>query len=121
MSTRAATESNLGSLHEKVAQVLLLTLQNYETRQLIVKDNLAELEEIISNDETGILIGIDITALSKEEVPVPLVMAAISFLKNNDITCVPELNGELGDLKKRLDEKRAKRTVSSIPIEAVLQ
>lgn len=116
MSNNAAQESKLGALHERVAQILLLTLENYETRQRVVHANLEELKELAARDESGLLKGIDILSLAKEEVPVNLVMAAISFLKNNEITCIPEASGGVSELEQRLHDKRAKRSIANLSV-----
>lgn len=89
MTTKAATEGDLGALHSKVAKVMANALSNIETAQELFEENPE--------------------AVDRPEVSAPLLGVITKFLNDNKISCVPEESEELSDLAKRLENKRQKR------------
>jgi hypothetical protein len=89
----AANSKKLGDLHEAVAEALAEQVKGYE--------------EPVLNAE-GEAVGTKIVR------PGPALLgAAISFLKNNNITADPEENEKLRDLSKALQARREKRLPAS--------
>lgn len=88
----AANEKTLGNLHDKVARVLSDALDG------------DELPEVI-DDETG-----EVIAPAKRLAPsAAIIAAATKFLKDNNITCVPTEDNALGELQRKMEERRNKR------------
>lgn len=81
-----ATETKLGELHEAVAVALTDVVQNGMT--VVNKDG----------DEVRV------------QAPPAYLTAAITFLKNNNITADPETNSKLATLREKLAERRTRLT-----------
>lgn len=93
MARNASTEEELGTLHAKVARVMVKALDGIEKAQ---------------NDfENGVI-----------EVPIepsaPLLGVITKFLNDNKISCVPSDSETLSDLEQRLQKKRQKRAVGNV-------
>jgi len=89
--SKAASESKLGELHNKVAEVLIEAMEG---------DTLPG----YTDDETG------------EEVPprklppsAALIQAATKFLKDNNISCAPSEDNKLGELEQAMRERQKAR------------
>lgn len=88
----AANEKTLGDLHDKVARVLSDALDG------------DELPEVIDEDSG------EVTAPAKRLAPsAAIIAAATKFLKDNNITCVPTEDNALGELQRKMEERRNKR------------
>lgn len=90
MASKAATEGQLGELHNRVAAVLTKALRVVEKAQD------AYLEE-------------DVPLEPMPEVSAPLLSVATKFLADNKITCVPEESEALTDLEATLKAKRERK------------
>jgi len=88
----AATESKLGLLHEKVAEVLSEALDG---------------DEIPGYTETNELTG-EITEVPGRRLPASaaIIAAATKFLKDNNITCAPSKDNKVNDLVEKLKERQ---------------
>lgn len=84
MATRASN-SALGKLHEKLAEVMLEALDG----------------ESFTDPETG-------EEMVMKATNPALFTAIAKFLKDNDIVAIPETEDAVDALKKRLEEKRTK-------------
>lgn len=81
MSTKRASEDLLGRLHQKLAEVMLECLDGQE----------------IKDPETG-----EVTILKTEN---PALFTAVAkFLKDNNITAIPEASDALEKLKEKLKQ-----------------
>lgn len=81
-----ASEKTLGKLHEAVAAALTEQVEGYT--ETVVTEEGKEIEKVVK--------------------PSPaLLTAAISFLKNNNITADPEQNEALSELRNKLRDRRA--------------
>lgn len=92
----SATERRLGELHAKVAEVLIDALEG-------------EVLPGYEDPETG--------AVFEDKKLAPsaaIIAAATKFLKDNEITCRPSENNALGELEKKLAERRAKRAANVV-------
>lgn len=89
MTTNAATEAALGSLHGKVAKVMTRALDNIEAAQ-----------EAFDPTNTEAIV---------PEVSPALLSVITKFLNENKITCTPEDSAEMSDLERTLAEKRTRR------------
>lgn len=89
----AASETKLGRLHEKVAEVLLEVLDG----------------EVLPGYGEGD------EAVPDRRIPpsAAIIAAASKFLKDNDITCVPSESNALGELEQKMAERRKKRALSA--------
>lgn len=87
----AASESHLNALHEAVAGILLHKMQ-VRTVKRIVK---------VGGEEREVEETVEPTAAE--------IAAAITMLKNNNITAVPEEDSALAELQKQVAAARAKR------------
>lgn len=98
----AASESKLGALHEKVAEVLMEALDG---------DVIPGYTE--ENPATG-----EVTEVPDRRLPASaaIIAAATKFLKDNNITCAPSDDNKVGDLVNRLKEKQ-KAKVSRFEIQ----
>lgn len=111
MTTNAATEGKMGSLHDRVATLLDLALSNYQRRQELFAEQADKLESMLAEaqeDEDNPFKGLRLSDLVMTEVPAALINSAITFLKNNEITCAPESSGTMSALQERLNQKRRK-------------
>lgn len=91
----AASETNLGALHEKVASVLLEALDGEEIPGFIDED-----------PETGEVISVPAKRMAPSAA---IIAAATKFLKDNEITCIPDKGNNLGALEQKAADRRAKR------------
>lgn len=87
----AAKEDKLGSLHEKVAEVLTVMLEG------------TTLEAEYDAE------GVEVAAPTVIPPSAATITAAIQFLKNNNITCVPDESNSLGRLKEAQERRAAER------------
>jgi NADPH:quinone reductase-like Zn-dependent oxidoreductase len=90
MSTGAASETKLGQLHEKVANVMIRSLDQIERRQ--------DQWENTDNPEWD-----------PPEAPPALLSVMAKFLADNKITCAPEAGNSVSDLEHKLAEKQKNR------------
>lgn len=87
----AASEESLSSLHDAVARVLTHKMQVRDV-QRVVK---------VGGEDTLVDETVEPTAAE--------LAAAITFLKNNNITAVPDEDSALGELRSIMEKRRAKR------------
>ncbi len=92
----AATETKLGALHEKVADVLLEALDG-------------EILPGYSDEESG-----EVVEDKRLPPSAAIIAAATKFLKDNAITCVPAENNALGELEAKMRERRNKRNSANL-------
>jgi hypothetical protein len=92
VSTKAATEGQLGELHNKVATVLTNALKVVEKAQ----------DRYLMEEDVPL-------EMPLPEVSAPLLSVAAKFLADNKITCVPEESSALTDLEAQLEAKRKRR------------
>lgn len=85
MTIKAASESSLGELHNKVAKVMTKALDNFEAAQ----------DAFDPSQEGSIL----------PEVNASLLSVITKFLNENKITCAPEENEDMSILEQRLANK----------------
>lgn len=112
MTTNAASEGKLGSLHDRVATLLDLALSNYQRRQEFYAEHMDKLQSMLTEvqeDEDNPFKGMRLSDFTMTEVPAALINSAITFLKNNEITCAPESSGTMSALQERLNNKRRKQ------------
>lgn len=109
MSKDAASESQLATLHKKLAEVMRRTLDNYDRIEPIMD----EIEEAIAADED--MTPKDIANLvARLPIVNPALLQVITkFLKDNDITCPADEDENMGSLEKRLAMK-SRKTVGNI-------
>lgn len=100
MAKNAATESALGELHSKVAQVMNTAMHQIEKQQLAFD----------AADERGE----DLTEVTRPEVNASLLSCITKFLSDNKITCNPEEDEKLGELEQRLKNKRARKSIGNV-------
>jgi len=88
----AASETKLGALHEKVAEVLLDALEG---------DTIPGYTE--ENPATG-----EVTEVPDRKLPASaaIIAAATKFLKDNNITCAPSQDNAVGSLVDKLKAKQ---------------
>lgn len=86
----AANESVLGKLHARLTEVLVEALQGQMT------------ESYIDPDTGDVVEG---TALPPSAA---VLTVAAKFLKDNNITCAPAEDNEMGELQRTLTERQAK-------------
>lgn len=94
----AASETKLGALHEKVADVLLTALDG----------------EVLPGYGEGD------DAVPDKLIPpsAAIIAAATKFLKDNEITCTPAENNALGELEQKMAARRAKRAGNVVDFSA---
>lgn len=93
MTKGRATESQLGDLHNKVAQVMVNALDVVERAQDVYLD--APVDSLVD--------------AVRPEVPATLLSVITKFLSDNKITCVPEEASTGNALQGKLDGMRARR------------
>lgn len=99
----AASEALLGTLHNKVATVMVGILNTTEKA-------IAAYEEVAENADAETL-----ATITKPELAPAMLSAMTKFLSDNSITCNPEEDSALTDLERQLNEKRArKRRVGNV-------
>lgn len=86
-----ADEAALGSLHTKVAEVLTEALDGQ-----VLPD--------YTDPDTG-----EVEVGGKLAPSAALITCAITFLKNNNITCVADKGNALGALEQKMKERQEKR------------
>lgn len=92
----SATEKRLGELHAKVAEVLIDALEGEELPGYTDP----ETDEVIE---------------PKKIAPsAAIIAAATKFLKDNEITCQPSENNALGELEKKMAERRQRRAANVV-------
>lgn len=91
MTTNAASENELGKLHNKVAQVMSKALTNMEAAQ----------DSFDATKEDAVY----------PEVNASLMSVITKFLNDNKITATPEDSESVSELAKTLQDKRANRRV----------
>lgn len=93
----SASEGKLGELHNKVAEVLTKALDG-------------QVLEAVA-DEDG--------AIVQEETVIPpsaaVIVAAIQFLKSNNITCAPAEDNAIGALEAKMRARQEKRAARAQP------
>lgn len=102
MSKNAAGEALLGTLHQKVATVMVGILDS--TEKAITVYN--EAVDTLSPEEAAML--------TKPEVSPTMLSAMTKFLSDNSITCNPEESKVTTELEKRLAAKRSRNGVSNV-------
>lgn len=100
MASNAATETALGTLHAKVAQVMTNALDQITVQQAAYE--LAVNEAIESGNSEAI-------PVSAPEANPALLSVAVRFLDANKITCVPEAGNIMGELEQRLAKKKERK------------
>jgi hypothetical protein len=114
MAKGAANEKALGELHTAITSIFKRILSGYETKlsmfEQMATDASSDLgEELVS----------ELMAMSFE--PSPAMLSAVTkFLKDNEVTYDSEQLDELGDLEKRLADKKRNRpnfnNVTELPL-----
>lgn len=102
MSKNTATEEVLGTLHAKVAGVMLGILSTTEKA-------IEAYEEASETADAETL-----AAMIKPELAPSMLSAMTKFLSDNKITCNPAESESLSDLDKRLREKRKRKSVGNV-------
>lgn len=104
MAKGAASESKLGSLHAKVADVFLKVLETYEKR-LEAIDNI-DLSEMADEIEAAMVAKL----FEEGSMPSPAMLSAITkFLKDNEVTFEIEKIDEISDTQRRLQARAKSR------------
>ncbi|QXP44057.1 hypothetical protein [Stappia phage SI01] len=102
MAGKAASEGQLGDLHNKIARVMAGALEQIETDQLLYQKVADKMMQ--DGEEVMPIVAPDIN---------PALLSVIErFLSNNNITCAPEAGNTMGELEQRLAAKRARRAKS---------
>lgn len=96
----AASEKDLGALHNKIAKVMGNALDQIDLNQQAYE--LSVTKAIESEDP-------DSVPLAAPELNPALLSVIERFLVNNKITCVPEEGNEMGELEQKLAAKRDRR------------
>ena len=95
MTKTSAPEAKLGALHAKVADTLVNALDAHDKH----------LELVMSANEKAQAEGNEDAIRDLPELDTAVLSAAITFLKNNSITCNTEDSQSLSGLAARLAEK----------------
>lgn len=90
-----ATEGTLGTLHNKVAEVMISALDAIEKAQ-----------EAYSEMDTEVIAE---HGIKEPELNPALLSVMVRFLDANKITCAPEIGNTMGELEQRLADKSKKR------------
>lgn len=109
MAKNAATQSEMGTLHSRLARVFQRVLQKYELSldalDKIDRDNIEE--EMLQ-------------ALLESAEPNPAMLSAVAkFLKDNNVGMDSEAVDELNNIDTRLKERRAARRAAGMRLELV--
>jgi hypothetical protein len=100
---KTATNKELGELHKALAKRMQISLEAADAAQFL-------LDEFAEDLPTPV-----IDYLEKQSAASPALLTAVAkFLKDNDITCTIEDSEELGDLEKRLRDKRSRKKVGNV-------
>ena len=100
-----ATESSLSALHAQIARVMKRELDVYESAQnwfLKFGDTPYTTED-----------GETVEFPQPPQMPPALLSAITKFLKDNDVTAVPEDSDELSELEQALAVKRKRRPIAA--------
>lgn len=101
----AATEGKLGDLHNKMAMVMGHALDQVELQQQAYN---AQMAQAIENEDPD-------SAPAAEPNLNPALLSVIArFLDSNKITCVPEAGNAMGDLERRLEEKKRRKALKVV-------
>lgn len=92
----AATETKLGALHEKVAEVLIDALDGEELPGY-------------ADPESG-----EVFEAKRIAPSAAIIAAATKFLKDNEITCVRDKGNALGELENKMEERRKRRASMTV-------
>jgi hypothetical protein len=96
MAKNSAAEAELGTLHAKIAKVMVGVLDNYASAQKAFEELLAQ--------------GIDAeSVLAMPEISPAMLSVITKFLSDNSITAAPEDSKDANELKEKLDTTRANR------------
>lgn len=98
----AANEKVLGDLHEKVALVLAEALEG----------------QTIPGDPDDVDEATGEPRVHRIPPSAALIQVATKFLKDNDITCSPSEDNALGELKRKMEERAAKRAATKSDLAA---
>lgn len=101
MTTSAANEEVLGTLHQKVATVMVRALEQIEVAQDKFDEAVAE-----GPAEDAVLI--------RPDVSPALLSAMTKFLADNKITCNPAESKAQSALEERLRNKGKRRSVGNV-------
>jgi len=95
-NSNAATEAELGTLHKTLTTTITRLLSIEETTRTEVKADGEEAE------------------VTEEYIPpASLLAVAATFLKNNDITCQESESAEMQQMREKMEERRAARSLIS--------
>ena len=108
MTKQTASDTKLGLLHSRVAEVMLNALTSADTAAIL-------LETFRDQLPTEVIAYLSI----QTDVNPALLQAVTKFLKDNDITCQIAEDENMTELQQRLAEKQGRRkTVGNVvPIE----
>lgn len=96
----SATETKLGDLHNKIATVMGNALDHIEKQQLAYGQAIDAAIEL--NDPEAV-------PASEPNVNPALLSVIARFLDSNNITCVPETGNVMGELERKLKQKKERR------------
>lgn len=96
--TGPASETKLGTLHDKIATVMTKALDQLEQSQ----------------ERYETLVGTDNEPDLAPEVNPALLSVMVRFLDANKITCAPEAGNAMGELERKLEAKKQKRRVGNV-------
>ncbi len=97
MTTNAASEQELGKLHNKVAKVMVRALDQFEKSQDVYDTVLINAED---NPDS---------LIARPEISPALLGVMTKFLNENKITCTPEESETMSELEQTLADKRTRR------------
>lgn len=95
----SATESKLGALHEKVADVLITALDGEELPGY-------------EDPETG-----EVVEAKRLAPSAAIIAAATKFLKDNEITCTRDKGNVLEELEAKMAARRANRQARVVDLD----
>lgn len=101
----AATEGKLGELHNKMAQVMGNALDQVTLQQQAY--DLAMNKAIEEQNP-------DIAPAAEPNLNPALLSVIARFLDSNKITCVPEAGNAMGDLERKLQQKKERRALKVV-------
>ena len=102
----AADETKLGALHDKVAEVLSMALDGEELPGYTDK----------TEDEDGNIIEIEVPP-KRLPASAAILAVAAKFLKDNQITCAPSKDNQLGELEAKLARRTAAKAGKADPVD----
>ena len=101
----AASESKLGSLHNKMAEVMGNALDQLELQQEAYKK---AVETAIEEDNPEAM------PAAEPNLNPALLSVIARFLDSNKITCVPEAGNTMGELERKLAAKRERKQLKVV-------